>query len=89
MNPCKAGDTVTAWSEILDISQTTSPSIGAIRLRLVALKDNLNESRSQWKTASMEEYLNGAQPQCSTNSMEEDLNGRRPQFILMSNMTIF
>ena len=43
VNPCKAGDTVTAWSEILDISQTTSPSIGAIRLRLVALKDNLNE----------------------------------------------
>jgi 2-methylfumaryl-CoA hydratase len=43
VNPCKAGDTVTAWSEILDISQTASPSIGAIRLRLVALKDSSNE----------------------------------------------
>jgi len=43
VNPCKAGDTVTAWSEILDISQTTSPSIGAIRLRLVALKNGVDE----------------------------------------------
>ena len=43
VNPCKAGDTVTAWSEILDISQTTSPSIGAIRLRLVALKNGTDE----------------------------------------------
>jgi len=43
VNPCKAGDTVTAWSEILDISQTTSPIIGAIRLRLVALKNDVDE----------------------------------------------
>ena len=43
MNPCKAGDTVTAWSEVLDISQTASPSIGAIRLRLVALKNGVDE----------------------------------------------
>ena len=46
VNPCKAGDTVTAWSEILDISQTTSPSIGAIRLRLVALKNGADEFES-------------------------------------------
>jgi 2-methylfumaryl-CoA hydratase len=43
VNPCKAGDTVTAWSEVLDISQTASPSIGAIRLRLVALKNGGDE----------------------------------------------
>ncbi|MEM9432915.1 MAG: MaoC family dehydratase [Pseudomonadota bacterium] len=37
-NPCFAGDTVSAWSEVLDIGQTSEPSIGAIRLRLVAQK---------------------------------------------------
>lgn len=38
-NPCFAGDTVRAWSEVLDIADTPAPGIGAIRLRLVALKD--------------------------------------------------
>ncbi|NNK77639.1 MAG: hypothetical protein HKP40_02895, partial [Litoreibacter sp.] len=33
-----AGDTVTAWSEVLDIAETSAPGIGAIRLRLVAQK---------------------------------------------------
>ncbi len=37
-NPCFAGDTVTAWSEVLDKSETTAPGIGALRLRLVAAK---------------------------------------------------
>ncbi|NNK79162.1 MAG: MaoC family dehydratase, partial [Litoreibacter sp.] len=37
-NPCHAGDTVTAWSEVLDIAETSAPGIGAIRLRLVAQK---------------------------------------------------
>lgn len=37
-NPCFAGDTVTAWSEVLDKAETTHPSIGALRLRLVAVK---------------------------------------------------
>ena len=37
-NPCFAGDTIYAWSEVLDISQTRISSIGAIRLRLVATK---------------------------------------------------
>ncbi len=37
-NPCFAGDTVRAWSEVLDKSETSEPSIGAIRLRLVALR---------------------------------------------------
>ncbi len=35
-NPCFAGDTVRAWSEVLDKAETSDPSIGAIRLRLVA-----------------------------------------------------
>ncbi len=35
-NPCFAGDTVTAWSEVLDMSETSAPGVGAIRLRLVA-----------------------------------------------------
>ncbi len=37
-NPCFAGDTVTAWSEVLDKAETTAPGVGAIRLRLVATK---------------------------------------------------
>lgn len=37
-NPCVAGDTVTAWSEVLDKGETDTPGIGAIRLRLVAQK---------------------------------------------------
>jgi 2-methylfumaryl-CoA hydratase len=37
-NPCFAGDTVRAWSEVLDVAQTSAPGVGAIRLRLVATK---------------------------------------------------
>lgn len=36
-NPCFAGDTVRAWSEVLDLAQTTAPGVGAMRLRLVAV----------------------------------------------------
>ena len=37
-NPCFAGDTVKAWSEVLDKAETVAPGVGAIRLRLVAVK---------------------------------------------------
>ena len=37
-NPCFAGDTVRAWSEVLDVAETGAPDVGAIRLRLVATK---------------------------------------------------
>jgi 2-methylfumaryl-CoA hydratase len=37
-NPCFAGDTVKAWSEVLDHADTPAPGVGAIRLRLVATK---------------------------------------------------
>ncbi|MDF1728313.1 MAG: MaoC family dehydratase [Sulfitobacter sp.] len=37
-NPCLAGDTVRAWSEVLDKAETGAPGVGAIRLRLVATK---------------------------------------------------
>ncbi|KIC51268.1 MaoC family dehydratase [Tateyamaria sp. ANG-S1] len=37
-NPCLAGDTVRAWSEVLDKAETSAPGVGAIRLRLVATK---------------------------------------------------
>jgi 2-methylfumaryl-CoA hydratase len=36
VNPCYAGDTVTAWSEVLGKAETTAPGVGALRLRLVA-----------------------------------------------------
>ena len=39
-NPCFAGDTVRAWSEVLDIAETPAPGVGAIRLRLVAVKES-------------------------------------------------
>jgi len=37
-NPCFSGDTIRAWSEVLDKAETPDPSIGALRLRLVATK---------------------------------------------------
>jgi 2-methylfumaryl-CoA hydratase len=37
-NPAFAGDTVRAWSEVLDMAETAAPHVGAIRLRLVAHK---------------------------------------------------
>ena len=37
-NPCFSGDTIRAWSEVLDVAETGTPGIGAIRLRLVAQK---------------------------------------------------
>ncbi len=37
-NPCFAGDTVGAWSEILDKAGTAVPSVGALRVRTVAVR---------------------------------------------------
>lgn len=37
-NPCFAGDTIRAWSEVLDRTETAAPGVGALRLRLVASK---------------------------------------------------
>jgi len=36
--PAFAGDTVYAWSEVLDKAETPAPGVGALRLRLVATK---------------------------------------------------
>ncbi|WP_296766265.1 MaoC family dehydratase [Sediminimonas sp.] len=35
-NPCFAGQTIKAWSEVLDIADTAAPNVAAMRLRLVA-----------------------------------------------------
>ncbi|CUH43521.1 MaoC family dehydratase [Ruegeria atlantica] len=37
-NPCFAGDTIKAWSEVLDKAETAIPGVGAVRLRMVATK---------------------------------------------------
>src|SRR5690606_9524987 len=37
-NPCFAGDTITAWSEVLDRRETPGRSVGALRLRTVAIR---------------------------------------------------
>lgn len=39
-NPCLAGNTVKAWSEVLDKAETAAPGVGALRLRLVAVKND-------------------------------------------------
>jgi 2-methylfumaryl-CoA hydratase len=44
-NPCFAGDTVRAWSEVLDKAETSAPGVGALRLRLVATKGAAGELR--------------------------------------------
>lgn len=44
-NPCFAGDTVRAWTEVLDRAETTVPSVGALRLRLVATKGAAGQLR--------------------------------------------
>ncbi len=46
-NPCFAGDTVRAWSEVLEIAQTDAPGVGAIRLRLVATKGEAGHLRDE------------------------------------------
>ena len=45
-NPCFAGDTVRAWSEVLDKVELDAPGVGAIRLRLVATKGAAFELRA-------------------------------------------
>ena len=37
-NPCFAGDTLGAWSEVLDRAETPAPGVGALRLRTVAAR---------------------------------------------------
>jgi 2-methylfumaryl-CoA hydratase len=37
--PCFAGDTLYAWSAVLDKAETRVPSVGALRLRLGAVKN--------------------------------------------------
>ena len=40
VNPCRAGDTIYAWSEVLETAELAGRSdVGALRLRLVATKD--------------------------------------------------
>jgi 2-methylfumaryl-CoA hydratase len=45
VNPCLAGDTVWAWSEVLDRAETLVPSVGALRLRLVATRGAAGQLR--------------------------------------------
>ena len=47
VNPCFAGNTVRAWSEVLDVAETDAPGVGAIRLRLVATKGACGELRGE------------------------------------------
>ena len=41
--PCQAGDTIHAWSEVLDRAALSAPGIGALRLRTVAVKNRTAE----------------------------------------------
>lgn len=42
-NPCFTGDTVRAYTEVLDKAETEAPGVGALRLRLVAYKHGAPE----------------------------------------------
>lgn len=44
-NPCFAGDTIRAWSEVLDRAETSAPGVGALRLRLVATRGAVGDLR--------------------------------------------
>ncbi len=52
-NPCYAGDTIKAWSEVLDKAETAAPGVGALRLRLVATKGGmpfvLKDAEGRWR----------------------------------------
>ena len=37
-NPCFAGDTLSAWSEVIETAATGAPGVGALRLRTVAVR---------------------------------------------------
>lgn len=37
-SPAFGGDTLYAWSEVLDVAETSAPGVGALRLRLVATR---------------------------------------------------
>lgn len=47
VNPCFAGDTVRAWSEVLDGAPTDHPGVGALRLRLVATRGEPGRLRGE------------------------------------------
>lgn len=46
-NPCFSGDTIRAWTEVLDKAETSAPGVGAIRLRLVATKGKAGDLRGE------------------------------------------
>ena len=46
-NPCFAGDTLRAWSEVLDRTETSAPGVGALRLRLVATRGTAGQLRDE------------------------------------------
>jgi 2-methylfumaryl-CoA hydratase len=45
VNPCFAGDTLRAWSKVLDRAETAVPGVGALRLRLVVTRGTLGALR--------------------------------------------
>ena len=46
-NPCFAGDTVRAWSEVLETAETGAPGVAAVRLRLVATRGEAGALRGE------------------------------------------
>ncbi len=46
-NPCFAGDTVRAWSEVLDVAETGHSGVGLLRLRTVATKGEAGPLRGE------------------------------------------
>ena len=46
-NPCFALDTVRAWSEVLEKSETDNPSVGALRIRTVVSKGESRQAKTE------------------------------------------
>ena len=82
--PAFAGDTVYAWSEVLDKAETSAPSVGALRLRLVATKGRdesmtlRDERRQVRRRRTARPRLLGARPALSLEGPEPRRPGRVP-----------
>ncbi len=57
--PAFAGDTVYAWSEVLEKAETPAPGVGALRLRLVATKGRDESMTLKVQEDGKEKYAAG------------------------------
>ena len=84
--PAFAGDTVYAWSEVLDKAETSAPGVGALRLRLVATKgrdESMTLRTEEGKYADgvlldLDHWVLPGSSACSPTTATRARRGRRP-----------